>query len=151
MMFSTNPSSKLTTNRCLVAIVMTIKDECVVEERKCLTCCPGGIALFPLPVIAVNSIYNLLHVCIAPLKSLRWFTGPWIPSAIKEGFHYFSFRLVSCRVATYKWSSNAISSYWMICSSVHPKSDKDLRYLSSLCHLSRVVAQPPLFELVGFP
>ena len=51
----------------------------------------------------------------------------------------FSFPLLSCHVATLEWSSDAVASYWMICSSVHPISDKDLRYLSSSCHLSRMV------------
>ena len=103
-----------------------------------LTCCSGGIGLFPLPVTAVYSWQSHSHVCFASLKSLRWFNGPWIPSAFRESFQDFSFRLLSCYVATWEWSFNAISSYWMICSSAHPISDKDLRYLSSLFHLSRM-------------
>ena len=49
---------------------------------------------------------------------------------------YFEFFQV---VATYEWSSKAILSCSIICSSVHPMSDKEFRYLSSLCHLSSMV------------
>ena len=39
----------------------------------------------------------------------------------------------------------------MICSSIHPISDKNLRYLSSSCHLSRMLLKTTTFELAGFP
>ena len=57
----------------------------------------------------------------------------------------FRFDFFLAFVATWDWSSNAISSYWMrfsrvewFCSPVRPISDTDLRYLSSSCLLSRV-------------
>ena len=56
-----------------------------------------------------------------------------------ESTQFFSLRVLSSGVATSEWSSNASSSCWILCSSVHPISDKELRYLSSLCHLSKMV------------
>ena len=49
-----------------------------------------------------------------------------------------------------EWSYNASSSYWIICSSVHPISGKYLRYVSSLCHLSKMVLYPPCLGLASF-
>ena len=53
-------------------------------------------------------------------------------------------------VATYEWSSKAVLSCSIICSSVHPVSDKDFRYVSSLCHLSSVDLNPPCMGLRAF-
>ena len=47
-------------------------------------------------------------------------------------------------------SSKASASYCLICSSVQPSSDNDLRYLSSLYHLSRTVWHEPFFWKFGF-
>ena len=72
------------TGRCLDVLVFLI-GRCVdvflvfLALRLCRTCCPGVTGLFPLPVIAENSWYSLLHVCFASSKSLRWFNGPCTP------------------------------------------------------------------------
>ena len=39
--------------------------------------------------------------------------------------------------------ARTILSYSIICSSVHPMSDKEFRYWSSLCHLSSMDLYPP--------
>ena len=64
--------------------------------------------------------------CCNEIRTLiQWFLNTF---SFNESTHFFSFRFLSSPVATQEWSSNASSSYWVICSSSHPTSDKDMRY-----------------------
>ena len=70
----------------------------------------------------------------------------WVYLLLKSLSHvrstqFLSFRALSSLVAKKEWSSNASSSYQIICSSVHPFFDEDSRYWSS--HLSKKVLYPP--------
>ena len=85
-----------------------------------------------------HAVFSFL-VLLQQKKKGRWFICPWAPSSFNLSTQLFSSRNLSSFFAILERSSNSSSSHWII---VHPNSDRDLRYLSSLCHLSKMVLHP---------
>ena len=110
------------------AVLIVVQDEWVYFLLKSLSHVHHAVFSF-LVLLQRNRVVD----SVVP-EHLRCST--WVPN-------FSRFEFSPTLLQKKEWSYNASSSYWIICSSVHPISGKYLRYLSSLCHLSKMVLYPP--------